>query len=209
MLRKILKFNFYLLVVALILGIFLNDESSMKIVDGDLMYSTTHLNVRSRPDADSKKVNVLQPNTPLITSLSDDDNWMVVAGLDSVIIGYSSSKYLSVNKVDPNKLEEMERLREKRNIQNKQKTTVATGCVTKDINLLFCMSESYLNNVMSYIANGDLVAVQSLIDVGACSYIAPNIPIFIESSTWSGKVEIRPKGSITTVWTVREAIECN
>lgn len=99
MLRKILKFNFYLLVVALILGIFLNDESSMKIVDGDLMYSTTHLNVRSRPDADSKKVNVLQPNTPLITSLSDDDNWMVVAGLDSVIIGYSSSKYLSRDRV--------------------------------------------------------------------------------------------------------------
>ncbi len=81
-------------------------------------------------------------------------------------------------------------------------------CVTKDVNMLFCISESYLDKSISYMINSDLDAVQSLIDVGACSFIAPYVAVYVESSSWTGTVEIRPKGAISTVWTVREAIDC-
>ena len=74
--------------------------------------------------------------------------------------------------------------------------------------MLFCISESYLDKTISYINNNDLDAVQTLIDIGACSFIAPYITVYVESSSWTGTVEIRPKGATSTVWTVREAIDC-
>ena len=70
-------------------------------------------------------------------------------------------------------------------------------CVTKDVNMLFCISESYLDKSISYMINSDLDAVK-----------APYVAVYVESSSWTGTVEIRPKGAISTVWTVREAIDC-
>ena len=49
---------------------------------------------------DARKVKTLEPNTPLIVTLSEDDKWMIVANLDSIQIGFASSRYLSSNKVD-------------------------------------------------------------------------------------------------------------
>ena len=75
-------------------------KSNKEMVNGELMYSTTHLNVRSKPSVDARKVKTLEPNTPLIVTLSENDKWMIVANLDSIQIGFASSSYLSSNKID-------------------------------------------------------------------------------------------------------------
>ena len=85
--------------IFLIGSIFDNDSTlSKERVDGELMYSTTHLNVRSKPSIDARKVKVLEPNTPLIATLSADNKWMIVGSLDSLKIGFASTRYLSNRK---------------------------------------------------------------------------------------------------------------
>ena len=83
---------------ALVISLFDFGSSETKIVSGDLMYTTTHLNVRTRPDVKARKIKKLEPNTSLIASKSDNKNWMIVADLDSFKIGYASSNYLSYKK---------------------------------------------------------------------------------------------------------------
>lgn len=88
------------LVILLIGSMFDNSTSTDEgLVRGELMYSTTHLNVRNSPSVDARKVKTLEPNTPLIVALSEDDKWMIVASLDSIKIGFASSRYLSSDKV--------------------------------------------------------------------------------------------------------------
>jgi len=85
---------------------------------------------------------------------------------------------------------------------------VNAQCVTKDVNMPVCISEAYLDKAISYISVSDMDALSTLFDYGYCTFIAPNIDVYLESSTWTGKVEIRAKGSTSTNWTVSEAIKC-
>jgi len=66
---------------------------------GEAAYSTTKLNIRSKPDARSAKVGVLRPMERVIMDFPEDE-WILVFSPDATIrsnmngIGYCSAKYL-------------------------------------------------------------------------------------------------------------------
>ena len=58
------------------------------------MYTTTDLNVRSKPSVKGKQIKTLSPNSKVITANKIQDGWVFVGDLDSVGLGFVSSKYL-------------------------------------------------------------------------------------------------------------------
>lgn len=174
---------------------------------GSIMYTSSDLNVRSKPSIKGKKIETLPINTKIIVSKEKINDWVFVGRLDSSSLGFVSKKYLQQNKYSKTELDE---IKESRNNKSNSSTKITSNnsCVTKNVNMISCVSESYLDKSMNYITKNDLDAVQYLLNAGFCSYIIPNTPVYLESSSWSGKVEIRPKGSTSSIWTVKEAIDC-
>ena len=72
--------------------------------NGGLMYSTTSLNVRIKPNKNSEKVTSLKLNTPVLTNTKDIGGWVLIADTDSNKLGYVHSKYLSKEIVRPKKV---------------------------------------------------------------------------------------------------------
>ena len=111
--KKFLVFGFLILLIGTGLFYLNNDESSntestttltlteSKIetikFNGGLMYSTTNLNVRIKPNKNSEKVTSLKLNTPVLTNTKDIGGWVLIADTDSNKLGYVHSNYLSEN----------------------------------------------------------------------------------------------------------------
>ncbi len=84
---------------------------------------------------------------------------------------------------------------------------VPTIKVTKG-GLPACISEEAFDESVGYVASKDYLAFNSLIGSGECILLEPNIEVELEDvGIFSGKIQIRPKGSRTKLWTYLEAVE--
>jgi len=81
------------------------DEYSLR--GGKIMYTTTDLNVRSKPSIKGKKLKTLPPNSKIISANENKDGWVFVGDLDSVGLGFVSSKYLQNKSFSKEELEKM------------------------------------------------------------------------------------------------------
>ena len=111
--ERYLVFGLLILLIGTGLFFLLNEESSNKEstttltlteskietikFNGVLMYSTTSLNVRIKPNKNSKKVTSLKLNTPVLTNTKDIGGWILISDIDSNKLGYVHSNYLSEN----------------------------------------------------------------------------------------------------------------
>jgi uncharacterized protein YgiM (DUF1202 family) len=114
--KKLLVFGLLILLIGAGLVYLNNDESSnteserteLKIetikFTGGLMYSTTSLNVRIKPNKNSEKVTSLKLNTPVLTNTKDIGGWVLISDTDSNKLGYVHSSYLSKEIVRPKKV---------------------------------------------------------------------------------------------------------
>ena len=113
--KKLLVFGLLILLIGAGLVYLNNDESSNTESErteseietikfnGGLMYSTTSLNVRMKPNKNSEKVTSLKLNTPVLTNTKDIGGWVLIADTDSNKLGYVYSKYLSPEKITNSK----------------------------------------------------------------------------------------------------------
>ena len=69
-----------------------------------------------------------------------------------------------------------------------------------------CTTKKYLNDLITYSTQKDYDAIQKLIDAGVCLQMAGGIEVYLMETSW-GLVEVRPKGTTNTVWTVQEGIK--
>jgi len=83
------------------------------------------------------------------------------------------------------------------------------GCTTKG-GYLAALTEDLLDKAVSYSVAGDIAALQTLMDAGLVFSLKSGVTVYIEDTKiFSGKVEIRPAGVTSTVWTVLEAVNCD
>jgi len=80
-------------------------------------------------------------------------------------------------------------------------------CVTKS-GYYAATSQKALDLMIQYSVDKDYDALQKLLDAGLVFSMKSGMSVYIQDSTWTGSVEIRPKGMTGTVWTVKEAIKC-
>ncbi len=69
-----------------------------------------------------------------------------------------------------------------------------------------CISENYLDTLVSVINDRDKEAINKMIYNKECFILKPGMPCFIMDTRWPGTVKIRMEGSTTGIWTVKEAI---
>ncbi len=69
-----------------------------------------------------------------------------------------------------------------------------------------CTSKSDIEQAAQFAYEKDTKAFWDLYREGRCFDLKPDDTVYLEDSTFSGLVKIRPKGSVTTVWTTREAV---
>ena len=70
-----------------------------------------------------------------------------------------------------------------------------------------CVSKSSFDKYMKYAVDKDYAAAEVLLKSQQCFSLKAGVTVYLEDTSW-GKVEIRPKGSTGTVWTITEAIDC-
>lgn len=70
-----------------------------------------------------------------------------------------------------------------------------------------CITKAYKEKSTIYMVDKDFGAVESLIKDRLCVILKGGIPAYREDFTWTGLVEIRPKGTRDTLWTNVEAIK--
>lgn len=75
---------------------------------------------------------------------------------------------------------------------------------TKD-GYVFAFDKETLNRAIKYVSQNDTEALQSMIERQKVFILKENVEVYVEEQTFS-LVKIRPKGTDTEVWTVREAI---
>ena len=64
-----------------------------------------------------------------------------------------------------------------------------------------------LDRAVQYANDGDMKALQKLLDAGLVIYLRSGIPVFIVQVKMSnGTVKIRPEGSTDEIWTAIEAV---
>ena len=84
---------------------------------------------------------------------------------------------------------------------------VDAQCVTKS-GYYAATTEKGLELMVKYSVDKDYDALQKLLDAGLVFSMKSGMTVYIQDSSWTGRVEIRPKGMTGTVWTVKEAISC-
>lgn len=84
---------------------------------------------------------------------------------------------------------------------------VLTECYTKG-GYAAAISEKYLDDVIQYSIDNDLVALQKLIDAGVVVTMKKDVKIIIVKAHLLGKVEFRLPGQTDVFWTVREGLRC-
>ncbi len=77
---------------------------------------------------------------------------------------------------------------------------------TKD-GYIAAVSEESLDKAIDLMAANDYEALQKLMDSGLVFWLKSGLRVQIVDSTWTGKIKIRPKGTLIEVWTVMEAVE--
>jgi len=70
------------------------------------------------------------------------------------------------------------------------------------------VSESLLDEAITYLTQGDTAALQRLLNTGYVVILKDGITVYRQDVTWSGKVEFRLPGHRQTFWTLTEAIDC-
>jgi len=97
--KKLIKWFLIIAFTSLTISLLTTKEAdnSQLFRDGKIMYTSTNLNVRSKPSQDSKKIKTLKPNSPVLTTSKDVTGWTLIGDVDSNKIGYVSAKYLSNN----------------------------------------------------------------------------------------------------------------
>lgn len=61
---------------------------------------------------------------------------------------------------------------------------------------------------MDLAVSGDSVAFSNFVSSNPLVFpLKGGMTVYLEKSTWGGKVKIRPEGSTISIWTVMEAIE--
>lgn len=70
-----------------------------------------------------------------------------------------------------------------------------------------CITKADKEKSTRYMVDKDMEAVESLITARRCIILKGGDGVYREDSTWGGLVEIRPKGTTSTLWTNVEAIK--
>jgi uncharacterized protein YgiM (DUF1202 family) len=78
------------------------------LVGGDTMYTSSSLNVRSKPSIKGEKIITLSINTKIITSKENNNGWVFIGDMDSVGLGFVSSSYLQEKSYSKYELEEIQ-----------------------------------------------------------------------------------------------------
>lgn len=72
---------------------------------------------------------------------------------------------------------------------------------------LAAASEEMLDRAVQYTNDGDMKALQKLLDAGLVIYLRSGIPVFmVQVKMSNGTVKIRPEGSTDEIWTAVEAV---
>lgn len=66
-------------------------------------------------------------------------------------------------------------------------------------------TKDYFNSMVTRME--DTEALQKMMNAGQIFIIKKGVEVYIESSTWTGALELRPKGEVFTFWTFHEAIK--
>ena len=102
-----LGFIVLFVIIAYFMSDFGNSFEGHTLKGGKIMYTTTDLNVRSKPSVKGKKIKTLSPNSKVITANKTQDGWVFIGDLDSVGLGFVSSKYLQNKSFSKDELEKM------------------------------------------------------------------------------------------------------
>jgi len=78
------------------------DEYSLR--GGKIMYTTTDLNVRSKPSIKGEKLKTLPPNSKIISANENKDGWVFIGDLDSIALGFVATKFLQSNSLSKDEL---------------------------------------------------------------------------------------------------------
>lgn len=100
--KNLIKWSLIIGLIILIINFFTPDtvDNSLLFRGGKIMYTSTNLNVRSKPSKDSKRVKTLKMNSPVLTANKNVTGWTLIGDVDSNKIGYVSAKYLLDNPND-------------------------------------------------------------------------------------------------------------
>jgi len=100
------------------------------LVGGDAMYTSSSLNVRSKPSINGKKILTLSINTKIITSKENNNGWVFIGDMDSVGLGFVSSSYLQAKSYSKYELEE---IRFQKNVEASRKKKSTPSSSSEDL----------------------------------------------------------------------------
>ena len=78
---------------------------------------------------------------------------------------------------------------------------------TTEDGYLAAITEEYFDKIVDLVAAKDYEAIQVLVDAGVVIWLKAGLQVQIVDSTWTGAIKIRLKGTVTEVWTFREAVK--
>lgn len=97
------------------------------LVGGDIMYTSSSLNVRSKPSIKGEKIKTLPINTKIIISKENNNGWVFIGDMDSVGLGFVSSKYLQEKSYTAYELEQIKIKNKEAATRKKQSTPTSSS----------------------------------------------------------------------------------
>ncbi len=86
--------------------------------------------------------------------------------------------------------------------------TQAGGIYVTKSGFIAAETRELLDQAIDYISTGDRIALRKFMKLNTnVFYLKGGITVQLMKATFSGKVKIRPVGSVVTVWTFSNAIE--
>lgn len=83
-----------LFVIIYLLSTSKDNFEGQSLIGGKIMYTSTDLNVRSKPSINGEKIKTLLINSKILTSKEINDGWVFIGEMDSTALGFVSSKFL-------------------------------------------------------------------------------------------------------------------